>query len=330
MAHKVSIHIVTYNNLADLPACLLSLKNQTFKDFKIIIVDNLSLDGTKDYVEKTYPEIKLVINNQNLGFARAHNQAIQQSESPFVFIINPDIILETTCLEKLVNKIETNNQISSTAPKLLKLQGDLKNPIKTDIIDTTGILMLKNRRVIDRGQNEKDTQQYDQKTEIFGPSGAAALYRRQALEDVAWQSQYFDDDFFAFKEDVDLAWRLKLRNWQSFYVPAAIGFHRRSAGQFKSSIIKNRQMKTGLINYLSYRNHLFTLYKNETLPNLFWYFPYIFWYELKKFLYILFLERKSLKAIKEFFHKLPALKEKRRYIMSRIIINQNTLKKFFK
>src|SRR4030095_12141583 len=94
-------------------------------------------------------------------------------------------------------------------------------------LDSTGIIMLREQRHLDRGAGETDNGQYENPEDIFGPSGAAALYRRATLDDVAINGQYFDEDFFAFREDADLAWRCRLLGWNSIYVPAAVALHRR-------------------------------------------------------------------------------------------------------
>ena len=87
--------------------------------------------------------------------------------------------------------------------------------------------MLREQRHLDRGADQPDTGQFDTAGEIFGPSGAAAMYRRNALDDVALNGQYFDEDFFAYREDADLAWRCRLFGWTSIYVPTAVAHHRR-------------------------------------------------------------------------------------------------------
>ncbi|MFH1597692.1 MAG: glycosyltransferase family 2 protein [Patescibacteria group bacterium] len=330
MSKAVTVQIVTYNNLPDLPSCLASVAKQTFCDVDIIIVDNASDDGSLDFVRANYPNIKIIANQKNMGFAAGHNQALRVSQSPFVLVLNPDIYLEANFIAELVSNMETNSLIGSLSGKLLKVKGDLKPENFTDIIDTTGIELLKNRQAIDRGQGQDDQGQYDNKSEIFGASGAAAFYRRQALLDIAWKEEIFDEHFFSYKEDVDLAWRLRLRDWKSYFVPQAVGYHRRTISQLTGKIKQDRSKRSDRANYLSYRNHLFLIYKNELLSNLFWWFPQIAWYELRKFVYLLIFEPFTLKGLNDFSRKAGQMKNKRKHIQSRKKASLKTIRSWFK
>jgi GT2 family glycosyltransferase len=135
-------------------------------------------------------------------------------------------------------------------------------------LDSTGIIMLRNQRHLDRGADEPDLGQYDRPEDVFGPSGAAALYRRAALEDVAFDGQYFDEDFFAYREDADLAWRCRLFGWTSLYVPAAVARHRRRVTP------ERRGALPSIINYHSVKNRFLlrinnmtgSLYRRDFLP----------------------------------------------------------------
>ena len=325
---KLSIQIVAYNDMEDLKDCLDSLYQQNYKDFSITVVDNNSSDGTVDQLKKNYPSIRLIANHQNLGFAQAHNQAIEQTSTPYILVLNPDTIFEPSFLMSLMAVMEEDASLGSVSGKMLKL-ADLSDRKRTDIIDTTGIILFKNRKAIDRGQGEQDVGQYDNQQDILGPSGAAALYSRKALETVKWQGGYFDQDFFAYKEDIDIAWRLRLFGWKSKFVPQAIGYHKRKVGLDTSSVRKTRRQRNPQFNYFSYRNHLYLVYKNETSSNLFWWFPYIFWYEFKKFFYLLLFEPFTLKGLKDFFDNYSDLSRKRKYIQSNIKVDKKNIRSWF-
>jgi GT2 family glycosyltransferase len=318
---KVSIQIVTFNSLKFLPECLKSIFNQTFKDFFVLIIDNASNDETVKYLEDNFPQIKIIKNSKNLGFAKAHNQGISISKSEYILIMNPDVILEKDFLEKLVKEAEKDKKIGSLGGKLLKFKFDNNCPIKTNIIDSAGLKILKSREVINRGEGEIDNGQYDKKEEVFGISGACVLFRREALEDVKVPIykkeknlffEYFDQDFFAYKEDVDLAWRLRLFGYKSIYLPEAKAYH------FRKISVNKKFKKPALINFLSYRNHLWMLLKNESFKNLFLNFFPIFWYQLKKEIYLLFTQPLVLLyGIISFWKVFFKMLQKRRYILKK-------------
>lgn len=329
---KVAINLVTWQAERYLPALFKSIFEQTYDNFSVLVIDNGSSDNTASYLKEYYPQVKIIANKNNFGFAKANNQAIHWTDSSYVLCLNQDIVLEKDFLKICLNFLEKNENVAAASGKIL--QWNSLNQQKTNIIDTTGLKVFKSHRVIDRRQNEVDAGQDDKITEIFGISGACAIYRRSALEATRIGMEYFDENFFSYKEDVDLAFRLRLAGFQAFYLPTAIVYHDRTAGGGELTknreIIKNRRKKSKFINYHSYKNHLFVLVKNEFSSNFFKYFPQIFFYELKKFIYILFFEQKTLKALLEFFKLLPLMLKKREYIKNNIIkIKANDLNKWY-
>ncbi|MDD5043410.1 MAG: glycosyltransferase family 2 protein [Patescibacteria group bacterium] len=331
---KILISLVTWNSKKFLPFCLPAIYSQTYNNFQLVVLDNDSSDGTADFVLKNYPEAELIRNGRNEGYV-AHNRNIEYGLRnmgegfEYVLVMNPDIVMELDCLGKLVEAMEGGEKLGSVGPKLKRFEfgEDLKNIVKTDIIDSTGLKMFRSRRTVDRGAGEIDNSQFDGQKEVFGISGALALYRLNALQGVRLaEGEYFDKDYFMYKEDVDLAWRLKNRGWGAELVPKAVAYHYRGAAGGEKvgaiNIIKNRKEKSKLVNYYSYKNHLLTLVKNERWGDFLKNFPFIFWYELKKFLYILFFEWPTLKAIPEFFRQLPNSLEKRRLIFSKYAKNK--------
>lgn len=329
---KVAINLVTWQAERYLPALFKSIFEQTYNNFSVLVIDNGSSDNTVSYLKEYYPQVKIIVNKNNYGFAKANNQAIHWTDSSYVLCLNQDIILEKDFLKICFDFLEKNENVAAISGKIL--QWNSLNQQKTNIIDTTGLKVFKSHRVIDRRQNEVDAGQNDKITEIFGISGACAIYRRSALEATRIGMEYFDENFFSYKEDVDLAFRLRLAGCQAFYLPTAIVYHDRTAGGGELTknreIIKNRRKKSKFINYHSYKNHLFVLVKNEFSSNFFKYFPQIFFDELKKFIYILFFEQKTLKALFEFFKLLPLMLRKRKYIKNNIIkIKANDLNKWY-
>ncbi len=331
---RLSISLVTYNSASDLPNFFESLENQTFTDFEVIVVDNASVDTTCQYLEQCRPNVKIIKNHVNEGYGKAHNQGIREARAPYVLVANPDIRLDENYLMEVFSHIESDKRIASIGGKLYKLNPDLKSMQKSDMLDSTGFMCFKNRRIVDRGEGEKDTGQYDTSNDVFGISGALVLFNTQALEDVRLsKGQYFDESYFMYQEDFDLAWRLKLRGWKSRYVPKAIAWHRRSAqSAAAASTVKqilHRRTKSTLMNQWSYRNHLATIIKNESFANIVRDAPWLIGYEIKKFFYLIIFEPRTIIQSFQIWRRLPALLRQRREILSRRIISDHDLRQWF-
>jgi len=218
---EVSVQIVTFNSETEIEDAIASVSRQTWPDVRIRILDNASSDGTREAIRRAVAGIEcdVVESPINTGFAAGHNRLAGEFPAPYVLFLNPDAVLEPDFIARLVEAVESDPHVGSATGKLLRLDGRT--------IDSTGIVMTRNQRHLDRGAGEPDDGRYDTGGEIFGPSGAAALYRSACLDDVAAGGRAFDEDFFAYREDADLAWRCRLLGWRSLYVPSAVGRHRR-------------------------------------------------------------------------------------------------------
>ncbi len=338
---KVSIHLVTWNGQKYIEECLNSILKQTFEDYFLLILDNGSIDNTVPFLENEFAplikdKIRLIKNKTNLGFAQAHNQSILWTDSEYVLVLNQDVILEPDFLQKMVEFLDQNKNVGSISGKVLRWycenDEDLKKSTKTDIIDSLGLKIFKNHRTVEIAGGEKDQGQYNDEAEIFGVSAACPFYRRKALEDIRYGDEYFDVDFFSYKEDVDIAYRLQWRGWKSFYLPQAVAYHERKAkSEEKKSglrIIKQRKEKNKYINFHSYKNHLFVLTKNLSPKNFRRYFVYIFFYELKKLIFISFFEWSTLVALKGYFANRKKMKLKYKHIMKTRIAKDEDLRKW--
>ncbi|MFZ5364068.1 MAG: glycosyltransferase family 2 protein [Patescibacteria group bacterium] len=330
---KISINLVTWNGKKYLPHCLDSIAKQTFRDFSLFILDNGSTDGTVEYLKSSLLPIsncRLKFNEKNVGFAAGHNQALQNTESEYVFILNQDIILEPNFLEEIVKFLDERKEVAALTGKLL--YWDFANNQKTDLIDSAGIKIFKNHRAIELGAGEMDLEEWSVPREVFGVSGAAAVYRRSALDEVAISGEVFDEDFFSYKEDIDLAYRLHLAGFKAWFLPIARGYHDRTArstAKTDNAAIKGRKNKSVFVNYHSYKNHLFFLLKNVPW-GVWWRWGYrIKWYEFKKFIYLLIFETKTLGSLGEFFKKFPKIWKKRRWIQKNRKAEIAEIKKWF-
>lgn len=311
---KVAVNIVTFNSAEDIAACLESLQQQTFRDFGIHILDNASKDDTLKIIEPF--DIQYLMRSPvNTGFCKAHNELARRFPSEYVLFLNPDTVLRPTFLEELVKALEARPDAASACGKLLRMDAMT--------LDSTGIVMLGEQRHLDRGAGEPDLGQYEKGGDIFGPSCAAALYRRKALDDAAIDGQYFDEDFFAYREDADLAWRCRLLGWNAIYVPDAVALHRRRVTP------ERRRQLPKLINYHSVKNR-FLLRLNNMTPAL---YCRNFWRITRRDAavvgYVLLREWSSIPALFYVLRHLPRLLRKRRLIQGRLRVTSADLEKWF-
>ncbi|MBU1131157.1 glycosyltransferase family 2 protein [Patescibacteria group bacterium] len=324
---KLAVNLVTHNAEKYLPFCLNSLSEQSRQDFSLLIIDNGSNDETVRYLKENYPQIKLVVHPQNIGFARAHNQGIAWSNSQYLMLLNQDVILDKNYFAKAIDYLDSHPDVAALTGKILVW--DFENNQRTSTIDSLGLKVYKNHQVADAHQGEKDAGQFAEVKEIFGPSGAMPIYRRSLLEKVKIDFQaamrhqeYFDEDFFSYKEDVDLAFRMRLADLKSVYFPGCAAYHDRSVkgpiNYSSRAIKKSRQDRDRAVKMYSYKNHLLLLLKNEFFVNLLRYFFPIFWYEFKKIAFILLFEPSTFRGLSLFFKQKSKILKKRRYIKKNI------------
>lgn len=304
----VSINILTYNGESLIEDCLQSVLDQTYENLEILVIDNASTDKTVEKIRNS--PIRIIKNKENLGFAAGHNLGIRESKGEYVLCLNQDVVLDKNFVKYAIEAMEKDNPIGSVQGKLYK---------HGKILDTTGLTALKNRRFINRGQGEEDKNQYHA-GEIFGVDGAAPVYRRDALEDTKIINEYFDEDFFCYKEDIDLAWRMRLYGWKAVYEPRAIAYHLRGAGDSAvrkpMAIIRERKKISRLAKFYSFKNQRLMQIKNEVSSLFFRDFFSILIKEIGAWFYVLFFEHYTWKAIRELFKQVPNAWKKRKIIMS--------------
>jgi len=307
MDKTVFIQIVAYNSEKDILNCLASIINQTYKMIEIMVIDNASIDQTTILIKKHYPNITLIENNSNKGFCNPNNYAFTQAKGEYIIVINPDVILDENFIDVVVRRMEEHQDVGIISGKILRMDN---NFTKTNIIDSTGIILPKSRRAYDRGQGEVDLGQYDNSRNIFGACGAAAVYRRAMLEDISLEDEYFDEDFFAYKEDVDLSWRSNNLGWKCLYVPEAIAYHKRGWSK------EVRKKIPDFVRVHSVKNRYLMMLKNERKDFL-WHFPYIITTDLLIFIYCIVREPKVLRYIPEVIRLIPKTIRKRRKIIEK-------------
>jgi GT2 family glycosyltransferase len=322
----IDINIVTWNSREFIPNCLQSVFQQEFKDYRILIVDNGSQDGTPDYITDNYPSIELIRNETNLGFSKAHNLAIRQSNAPYLLALNPDVILCPGFLSAVLAAIQQDDRIGAIAPRVYTIDKQMflthSLPVEPRL-DGAGLMMQKSRRLFLRGNDKPDSILYDSPQEVFGADGAVPFYRRAMLEDIKIFDEYFDEDFFSYKEDHDLAWRARLLGWKSIYTPDAKAYHIRSVRP------GNRQAMKSEFRYLGVRNRYLMMVKNELGVLFIRHLIPILFYEVKIFGFIILFEHDSWPAYREAIRFLPKMLKKRKVNMIRKRETSATMAEWF-
>ncbi|MBI4261920.1 glycosyltransferase family 2 protein [Candidatus Uhrbacteria bacterium] len=317
------ISLVTWNSARDLPACLAAIQAQTFQNFQLVIVDNASTDGTQQLATSNWqrafhsaiagsqrPEargVHVIQNAVNRGYAGAHNQAIRWARehgAEFVLVLNPDVVLAPDAIASMIGAMEQHPRAASIGIPLLRSDGT---------IDSLGLAIGWGGRFYERGVGEEYKVAPRQGSgttneQVLGISGACAMYRLAALEDVAYDTatgrQYFDERFFAYKEDIDLALRFRVRKWEAWLTHRSHAQHGRAVADASRGVValqyRGRAQRSPQRSYLSYRNHLYILKKHwRSIPAS---SITIILYELGKVVYALIREPRLLKAWKEFIN----------------------------
>jgi len=222
----ISVVTLNWNGIQVVEKCLNSLRRQTYAPLEIIVVDNASTDGSTELIRRDFPEVKLIVNEKNLGFGGGNNVGIRASRGRYIMMLNNDTRLVPECIQALKDAIEKDEKYGACASKILLEYED-------DLIDAAGIAVCLDGLSIGRGRLEKG-HLYDEETEVFFASDGACLYRRKMLEDIG----LYDEDFFAYADETDMGWRAQLAGWKCIYNPKAVVYHFHSATAGKYSPFK--------------------------------------------------------------------------------------------
>lgn len=216
---EISVVVLNYNGRPLLEPCLESVLAQSVQGgFEVLLVDNASTDGSVAWAREAYPSVRILQLSRNLGFAGGNNAGLRAASGGFVVLLNNDARMRAGCLAALRAAALSDERAGAVTAKLLFAD-------RPSVIQNAGSLLLSDGSGGDRGAGEEDGGQYGIREEVFGFCGAAALLKREALDDVG----LFDERFFMYYEDTDLSWRLRLRGWRVVYEPAAVVDHMHSA-----------------------------------------------------------------------------------------------------
>lgn len=323
-----AVVVVSFNHAPTLPACLQAVARLQPAPERVVVVDNASTDGSAEVVAAHAGVLPLapVRHHANLGFAVAANAGLAATAAPWVLLLNPDCALAPDYAARLLDAVRARPEresIGCAVGKLLRADGNDLAPGRT--IDSAGIVVTPSGRHLDRGAGTADDGRFDAPAWVFGATAAAALYRRAALDDVAYpDGQHFAASFFAYREDAELAWRLQWRGWRCLYVPSATAGHRRG---FRPEA--GRQGHTA-VNRHSVRNRFLLRLHCADLA---WHLACLPWWLARDLLVVgacLTVERDSLPALPELWRMRADTAGRRRWVMGRRRASSRQLRRWFR
>ncbi|MEO8209283.1 MAG: glycosyltransferase family 2 protein [bacterium] len=315
----ISIVIPNFNGVKDLKTVFESISNQTYSNYKVILVDNGSDDESVSYTEKHFPSHMIIRLDKNYGFSKAVNHgvkyAINELNSDYILLLNNDIELSNTFLDEAVKTFSDVNDAGFIAVKMM-------NYFDRSIIDNTGDFIKSNGgSPLMRGFGETDTGQYDKPGYIFGACAGAAFYRIQLFKDAG----LFDEDFFAYLEDVDLSFRFQLAGYKCYYNPKIICYHKRGETTKKFSGWETYYTEKNLVS-LRLKNYPSIIYLK--------YFPLFFISRVRRFLkfflkYPADVFKSAIKGYAKGVTEIPSAYKKRRQIQKNKKVSSKYIESLF-
>ena len=324
VAPTVVVQLVTWNGEQWLPRLLKSLECQTYLHLEYYVLDNGSQDRTVEIVKSwlnRHPG-ELILQPKNTGFAAAHNTLLRVQHAPFILILNQDTILTPAYVTALVQAMADHPEAGSSTGRLRRMSS-IQDEVE---LDSEGLTIYKTHRVVETHAGQTFVPEDKQPRATFGVPATAALYRRSALEATALSYrqpvEYFDELFFSYKEDVDLAYRLQLAGFSSLVVPLAEAHHyrtlkpesrtRHALGTLQT--VLHYAQKTKTQQKLSYRNHLYFLLGTVSAPLCSWRWWATVSYECGKLAVILIKHPAVLSVWADVSSSWSRLREKRSWI----------------
>ncbi|HEX9756678.1 MAG TPA: glycosyltransferase family 2 protein [Nitrospiria bacterium] len=280
---RTTVVIVNWNGGSYLRNCIQSIHSQTVFPLEIIVVDNHSTDESLKVLGKE-KNLVTICNEENRGFSVACNQGIRLGKGTHFLILNSDTELERNYVEKMEEVLAWDERIGMVTGRILRFD--------RFFIDSCGQILGRNRRAIELGYGQRNQDQFQKPGEVFSICGAVAFYRKEMLEDIGIPGEYFDEDFFAFYEDIDLGWRARNRGWKGFYTPHALAYHCRGGTNspkskhswFFSRFEFTRRPRSIQVDIVL--NRYLTIIKNDRMGNFLRDLPFILFYEILLWGYI--------------------------------------------
>jgi len=276
---EVAVALANWNGMDHVGHCLECLVDQTCPVSQIVVVDNGSTDGSREEIARRFPGIDLLVNATNRGYAAGYNQAIAACRAPLILVLNTDVFLAPDWVDQAMAGLERHPGAAAVTGQLYERA--------TERLISGGFFLRRQVRIRPAPLSEEDE-------EVFGATGAAALFRREALESVQVEGECFDEAYFAYGEDIDLWWRARLMGWSAWNVPGARGDHVGSGSlegrlrfvdkpvEFQRHTLKNRYLTVG---------------KNATVGQLARLLPALILTELALWPYLLFTRPRTFAAL---------------------------------
>jgi N-acetylglucosaminyl-diphospho-decaprenol L-rhamnosyltransferase len=322
----VAVCIVTHDSAADLPGCLESLAALEHRPLEIVIVDCASRDSSAEVARAHAPRgipCQVVELGENRGFAGGMNAALALTPAPFVLTLNADARpasdFVTRLLERMERAAEAGLRVGAVTGRLVRpsREGEPRR------LDACGMRLTTAWRHFDRGSGEMDQGQYGCPEKVFGATGAASLFRREALGDAAVDGEIFDLRFHSFREDAELCFRLRERGWEVLYEPAAVAEHRRF------NLPERRSAMPALVNYHSLKNRYLLRIYHQTAGNFFYTFFPTLARDLGALAWVLLRERSSWAAYGWLWRHRRELRARRRTIQQRRTVPAREIGRWF-
>jgi GT2 family glycosyltransferase len=320
----VAICIVTHDSAADLPGCLASIAALEHRPLEIVVVDCASRDNSLETARAHAPAgipFQAVDLRENLGFAGGMNAALAQTRAPWVLSLNADARPAPDYLTRLLDCVRDHPEVRIGA-----ITGRLVRPAldgKPRRLDACGMLLTRNWRHFDRGSGEVDRGQWSMPERVFGATGAASLFRRAALDDVAVEEEIFDSRFHSFREDAELCFRLRERGWEVVYAPAAVCEHRRF------NLPERRSAMPAAVNLHSLKNRYLLRVYHQTGGNFLRTFFPALTRDIAALGWVLLRERSSLDAYGWLWRNRKGIFRRRRIIQGRRTVPSSAIDRWF-
>jgi GT2 family glycosyltransferase len=320
----VAVCIVTFNSASDLPGCLEALGRLEHRPLEIVVVDSASTDGSLEVARRHAPPqipFQAIGLAENRGATGGMNAALAAARSPWILVLNPDAWPAPDYLTRLLACAAAHPELRTGA-----LIGRLVRPEVPGaprLLDACGMRLTRTWRHLDRGSGEPDRGQYMVAERVFGATGAACLFRREALDDIAVEGEVYDTRFHSFRDDAELSFRLHERGWEVLYEPAAVTEHRRF------NVPERRSAMPALVNYHSLKNrYLLRLYHQTAGNFLRTFFPTLA-RDLMALGWVLLRERTSLPAYSWLWANRRDILRRRRIFQGRRTAPPEALERWF-
>ncbi|MEM7349487.1 MAG: glycosyltransferase family 2 protein [Acidobacteriota bacterium] len=318
MTERVAVCIVTYNSAADLPDCLEAVAAQDHRPLELVVVDCQSGDQSVEVArEASLPGIprQVVALDENLGFSGGMNTAFSRTDAPYLLTLNADAAPQSTYVGRLLARLQPTPRTAAVTGRLVRPSpigfGTSRLHQGIRLIDACGMVLTRTWRHLDRGSGKTDRGQWNVPQRVFGATGAATLFAREALDDVKLGDEVFDPSFHSYREDAELCFRFHERGWQVIYEPGAVAEHRRRV------VPERRRDLPAAINYHSLKNRYLLRAYHQTAGNLWRTSVPTLWRDLQALVYVVLFERSSLAAYAWLWSHRKQIRARRHLIQSR-------------